>query len=249
MIELLVVIAVIAILAAMLLPVLTRAKASARSVECKNHLHQMGLALGMYVGDFHKYPYYRYEGANQGYDLYWEDALALYYPLNWTNASYHCPSYTAARGRVTEKCSIIPANGLAVTHAPSVSGFTPSGFNEIEISLNLGLGGSGPSVLYPPLPATSEDQVLVPSEMFAISESRGYANPNFPGQFSGTDFMICAIHGMDSYLTLQPPQHGPNFNVLFCDGHVALVSTNHLFNATNTARYWNNDHQPHPETW
>ena len=51
LIELLVVIAIIGILAALLLPVLGRAKESGRRISCLNNLHQLSLASEMYVND------------------------------------------------------------------------------------------------------------------------------------------------------------------------------------------------------
>lgn len=51
LLELLVVIAVISILAALLLPTLGRAKESGRSTACLSNLHQIGIALQLYVSD------------------------------------------------------------------------------------------------------------------------------------------------------------------------------------------------------
>ncbi len=56
LIELLVVVAIVSILAAMLLPALSKAKDKAITVTCMNHMRQMGIALNNYASDQSEYP-------------------------------------------------------------------------------------------------------------------------------------------------------------------------------------------------
>jgi prepilin-type N-terminal cleavage/methylation domain-containing protein/prepilin-type processing-associated H-X9-DG protein len=52
LLELLVVVAIVAILAAILFPVLAQARESARTTACLNHLRQVGAAFALYVQDY-----------------------------------------------------------------------------------------------------------------------------------------------------------------------------------------------------
>ena len=65
LIELLVVVSIIAILAAMLLPALSKARETTRQALCTSNLRQLGMAWGMYFEDFNGMAY---EGALGGYD-------------------------------------------------------------------------------------------------------------------------------------------------------------------------------------
>jgi prepilin-type N-terminal cleavage/methylation domain-containing protein len=186
LVELLVVIAIIGILAALLLPVLSKAKAHAHSTTCKNHLRQMGIALATYVDEHqNRYPYFRGEpdsGSHQTTGTldtrWWFAKLAPYYPLKWSDPAYHCPGYKGAISPVVAD-NQGPLGSYAYNtegvHVPGIGGYEdPAHGISIHIpQVPLGLGLCTHNTVGNPIPQTTcTAQIKVPSEMFAIGESR-----------------------------------------------------------------------------
>ncbi len=234
LIELLVVIAIIAILAALLLPALSQAKVKAQSLKCKSNLHQLGVALRLYVGDFDSYPYLAYTPASNQRNLFlWFDALAPYVAnAKWGEGVFDCPTY---QWKVSEGYGVPtgfewPGGDYAYNGLGREPSSGPSGWSRL---------GLGPAVIGPnPWRPVRDSDIKAPADLYAIGDSRVVTWPN--GWIIGPweyDFVLLGA------ITKMP--HSMIFNMVLVDGHVEGIKTNVLFGTSSTFTCrWNNDHLP-----
>ena len=232
LIELLVVIWSIAILAALLLPALSRAKSAGRKAVCQSNLHQIGLALRMYVDDVGKYPPIMQWPMSGGGSFDWQSGLRPYTsgPAQGDGV-YRCAEWVFRNKRGTYGYNDI-GTGFAVKLVMATEPLKTLGLG-MNVDPGNPLTFSG---------QTSEAQVVAPADMIAIGDNDGrdYPQPDI----LLANLNLTTVSGWPGRL------HHGGANVLFCDGHVEYAKQTNWVTPTPVARRrWNNDHEPHPETW
>lgn len=269
LIELLVVIAIIAILASLLLPALTRAKAVAHSANCKSNLHQLGLGLRLYVDDQGYYPKLQHRDF---IFIDWARALNAYLNQPWIKQDLlgtrllHLKEGTTTLNPFPGGIFLCPADKRSWHGAGGSYGYNSIGASNKDIYGRtrgadglrgpMGLGARGRNLLKngPTFPeAVPESDVLVPREMMAIGDA--YASSHGlkyepPFEIVESEGQIIREWGSSEFARpTGRKRHQGRLNVVFCDGHVGGLKVERMFTSTKPAdlRLWNRDNLPHSE--
>jgi prepilin-type N-terminal cleavage/methylation domain-containing protein/prepilin-type processing-associated H-X9-DG protein len=234
LVELLVVIAIIAILAAMLLPALARARQSALRAACASNLRQWGIALDMYLDDNSQiFPDFSIPndtpGARGGYDqdnILWTD-LATFAASGHGNSAWFnaLPLYVSQKPLWQYAAS--PANfvnGRSIFSCPAAV-FLPTEVNPLNrVAFSYGINFKGTNGLVPAGSPFSATSVLHPSAFVFFSDVRaGSGETPFYGANPLND--LGAPRGSLNHLS---SRHDAGANLAFLDGHAAYFKYSYM---------------------
>jgi prepilin-type N-terminal cleavage/methylation domain-containing protein len=227
LIELLVVIAVIAILLAILMPALGRAKESAKRVVCSGQVKQVGVAMLAYVGDYDsRMPTYNSDTAksqpyllNHSYALYRGDPgymdnagkllpmkVALLYEGKYITEPkvFYCPSNIAPLYKYESYCN------------PKPWGSLPQNFNATDSGGHNQWVRMGYTYL-PTDPRSEKDSYGTPLES---AKTANNLDSHIP-------YMTDLVRHLSEISHTR--QNNRAVNALYKDGHVALCNESYVF--------------------
>ena len=243
LIELLVVIAIIAILAAMLLPALSKARDKAKASSCVNNLKQLETHELMYCNDY-------------------QDWIIPQRKLNGIGTQWHSPTWfgylltTGGYGKAQSAFTNIPTVKSIFLCPSDASPYYASGYGGLSYGINLGVAANNNAL---------ESTQNIPSDMkgnnmrfgdFGRKTTRKASNMPLVGDAANptnaTGPRECTV--IQSWVngnadwsnpTLPGPgyiasRHDRSANFLFCDGHVKMVKGPFTIPGGATNVYWLN---------
>ena len=259
LVELLVVVGIIAVLVAILMPALSRAREHAARVKCQANLRSLGQALTMYVQQYGVYPCFGYsQGA-----VIWPVRLRPF--VGGSRDVFYCPAQDERCQWKTEYPASVPRAGeLAARYGHEIGeplliyprtafsyGYNfmgastkiGGGFGYITDGTHRGLGfeADTDTAVYPAAGHLRANRVKLPSEMIAIADTTA------DGQAD------CSVNPTpDAKVFMWPAKvHSGGANVLFCDGHVQWYLQKDITftdwtdqRGKEIRRMWNNNHEP-----